>query len=182
MNKSAASFCKRLYQSVAERYGEAKAGEICGGGVSASATAGRRGQWAAEAMERVASGFDVEAQAKVMAGCACGPGQAQMDAARKIWASCKSLEEYCDKRNDEMKGGARFETRDGLLYVSYPRCYCSMVKNAENPVPRTWCLCSCEYTRRACSAAFDRPVEVKLMKSVIAGDGECLFEVRIHWE
>jgi hypothetical protein len=54
-----------------------------------------------------------------------------------------------------------------------------MVKNAENKISKTWCLCSCEYTRRSCSYAFDRLVEVKLLKSVIAGDDECLFEVKI---
>ncbi len=36
-----------------------------------------------------------------------------------------------------------------------------------------------EYTRRACEAAVGGPVEVKLLKSVAAGDDECLFEVKI---
>lgn len=131
-----------------------------------------------EAMERLSAALDEAQQARAMAGCACGPGQAQLDAARKIFQNCANLQEYCDRRNGEMKGAARFEACDGLLYISYPRCYCSMVKNSPTPVPRTWCLCSCEYTRRACSHAFGREVEVRLLKSTIAGDEECLFEVK----
>lgn len=179
MNKSAAGFCKRLYDSICAQYGPEKADEICGRGVGSAATAQQKGRWAAETMDRVADAFAPEQQADVMAGCACGPGQGQLESARRFWKASGSLREYCDRRNDEMKGGARFETRDGLLYISYPRCYCSMIKNSSQPIPKTWCLCSCEYTRRACSYAFDRPVAVKLLKSAASGDGECLFEVTL---
>lgn len=179
MNKSAAGFCKRLYQSIAEQDGEEKAEEVCGKGVGAAATPRQKGRWAAKAMCRAQACLGEDGQARAMAGCACGPGPTQMDAARRLFRKCKSLEEYCEKRNAELKGSARFEARDGLVYISYPRCYCSMIKNAPEPIPRTWCHCGCEYTRRACSHAFESPVEVKLLKSSCAGDGECLFEVKI---
>lgn len=179
MNKSAAGFCKRLHESLTEQCGTERADEICGKGVSSSASAELKGRWAAEAMGKVGASLDEAAQAMALAGCACGPGQAQLDAFRRTYLSCKSLEEYAQKRNSETGGGAHFEARDGMLYVSYPQCYCAMVKHAANPIPKTWCLCSCEYTRRACAYALDRPVEVKLLKSVIGGDEECLFEVKI---
>lgn len=178
MNKSAAGFCVRLYESIKAQYGEEKADEVCGKGAGSSASPEIKGRWAAETMEKVSSGFSPAEQRNVLAGCACGPGPAQLESARKIYKKCSSLEEYAERRNDEMKGAVRFEARCGLLYVSYPQCYCAMVKNAPNSIPRTWCLCSCEYIRRACSHAFEQPVEVKLLKSVIGGDDECLFEVK----
>lgn len=180
MNKSAAGYCHRLYESIREKYGEDKAVEICGEGVAASATPQKKGRWAAETMDRLQAAFGGEALAGLLAPCACGPGQAQLEAARKLWKKCRSLEEYADRRNAERTGGARFEARDGLLYVSYPQCYCSMVKNAAGPVPKAWCQCSCEYIRRACAYAFDGDVEVKLLKSRIAGDEACLFEVKVQ--
>lgn len=178
MKQGATGFCKRLHGSISAQHGQEKADEICGDGVGSAATPVQKGRWAAEVMERLASNLGPAEQAVAMAGCACGPSAAHLEAGRKVWLQCASLQEYCDRRNAEMKGGAHFETRDGLLYVSYPRCYCSMVKNSPNPIPKTWCLCSCEYTRRACAAAFGRDVEVRLLKSVIGGDEECLFEVK----
>ncbi len=155
MNKSAARHCQRLYESLCARFGEEKAAEICGRGVSASASPEQKGQWAAEAMERIASMLPAEELAPVMAGCACGPGQGQLDSARRFWLQAGSLEEYCNKRNEEMKGSAHLEARDGKLYISYPRCYCAMIKNSPVAIPKTWCQCSCEFTRRSCSYAMD---------------------------
>ena len=179
MNKSAAVFCRRLYDSISDQYGKDKADEVCGKGVPSGATPEQRGRWAAEAMGKVEACFGEAERAKVLAGCACGPGLLQMQSFGRLYRNCRSLEEYADKRSEEAKGAAHFEARDGLLYVSYPRCYCTMIKNAPNKVSKTWCLCSCEYTRRACEAAVGGPVEVKLLKSVIGGDDECLFEVKI---
>jgi hypothetical protein len=179
MNKSAAGFCVKLHESIKSQFGEDKADAVCGRGVGSSASPEVKGRWAAETMERVASGFNEGEQGQVLAGCACGPGPAQLESFRKIYKKCRSLEEYAERRNEETKGAVRFEARSGLLYVSYPQCYCAMVKNAPNKIPKTWCLCSCEYTRRACSYAFEQPVEVKLLKSVLGGDDECMFEVKI---
>lgn len=179
MNKSSARYCVRLYESIRASHGQEAADEICGKGVASSAPPEAKGKWAAETMAKLEGRFDEAGRAQTLAGCACGPGPSQLEAARRMYLKCKSLEEYAERRNEEMQGGARFEARDGLLYVSYPRCYCSMVKNSGMTLPRTWCLCSCEYTRRACAAAFSSPVEVKLLKSVIAGDNECLFEIKM---
>jgi hypothetical protein len=147
--------------------------------VSSAATPEQRGVWAAEAMAKVEACFNEEERAKVLAECACSPSPAQMQSFGVLYRKCRSLEEYAGKRNKEAKGAVCYEAKDGRLMVSYPQCYCSMVKNAPVKVPKTWCLCSCEYTRRACEAAVGGLVEVKLLKSVIGGDDECLFEVRI---
>lgn len=179
MNKSAAPFCRRLYESIRKQHGEEKADEVCGKGVGSSATGEQKGQWAADAMGKLEACFGENERACLLAGCACGPGPSQLEAYGKLYKKCKSLEEYAERRTAEWKGLARVEARDGMLYVSYPRCYCALVKNASNRIPRSFCLCSCEYTRRACEAAVGGPVEVKLLKSVVAGDDECLFEVKI---
>jgi hypothetical protein len=179
MNKSAAPFCRRLYDSIGKQYGQEKADEVCGKGVGSSATGEQKGQWAAQAMGRLEASFGEAERAGLLAGCACGPTQRQLEHYGELYKSCRSLEEYAERKTAEWKGLARVEARDGMLYVSYPRCYCALVKNAANKIPRTFCLCSCEYTRRACEAAVGGSVEVKLLKSVVAGDDECLFEVRI---
>lgn len=179
MNKSSAGFCKKLYDSIEGKYGVEKACEVCGAGVGSAASPAKKREWAAEAMGKMEACFGEGERAAIMAACACGPRKEQLEAAGKKYGKCRSLEELAEARNEEMQGVARYEARDGLLYVSYPQCYCAMVKNAENPVPRTWCLCSCEYTRRWCEAALGGPVEVKLLKSFICGDDECMFEVKV---
>ncbi len=172
------SFCRRMHESLTQRYGQEMAQRIVGEGVGASAGAEAKARWAAQAVNRLKQELPPQELPAAMAGCCCGPNAGQLKESRDAWRSAGGdMTAFVRIRNQQMGAAAGFDWREGKLYLSYPTCYCSLVKHAAQKLPADYCLCSREFTRRVFEETFGRPVDVQLVSSVKSGDEQCLFEV-----
>ena len=67
--------------------------------------------------------------------------------------------------------------KDGV-YITYPRCYCPRVnKIPQSLMPAIYCNCSVGWAKALFEGALGKSVDVKLEKSIIAGDNECRFKI-----
>jgi hypothetical protein len=65
---------------------------------------------------------------------------------------------------------------NNTIVAEYERCFCGQVKGAKITFPdMTYCECGTEFNRQYFSSAFDKPVEIELIKSVISGSDGCKF-------
>jgi predicted hydrocarbon binding protein len=66
------------------------------------------------------------------------------------------------------------------LNATYDRGYCGSVSKAKKTFSATYCQCSCGWFRHLFETLLDRPVEVDLLGSIIQGDKNCHFLIRIQ--
>jgi predicted hydrocarbon binding protein len=78
-------------------------------------------------------------------------------------------------------GGINYKLKDkNTIIGEYNKCYCSMVKQTKKPFPtKTYCHCGVGHIKQLFESAFGKPVEVKLLESVITGGNSCKFLIRI---
>ena len=70
--------------------------------------------------------------------------------------------------------------RDGdTITLKYPQCYCPMVSKIKEGLSKTWCQCSRGWVLEMFETATGKKVDVTLVKSIIAGDDECEFTIKI---
>jgi len=65
----------------------------------------------------------------------------------------------------------------------YHYCHCPLVRSAiKKGVPKissSFCYCGAGFTKLPWDVIFDEPVEVDVLKSVLAGDDRCVFSIKI---
>jgi hypothetical protein len=65
----------------------------------------------------------------------------------------------------------------------YLACHCPLARAAilseDAEIPPDWCYCSAGYHRLMFEEVLERPVEIELLESVLAGDDRCRFRLRI---
>ncbi len=130
--------------------------------------------WAQAICRDLSEQFDAETVRKIRMRCTCGPAQAKMEALRKFYRTRGTLEAIAERFGSE---GAPSWVKDGILYISYPICYCSFVNKFFEQLPDTWCYCGVGYTRRNLEYALGCPVDVVLLESVKQGNQRCLMQV-----
>ena len=94
----------------------------------------------------------------------------------------KSVKGLLARLNERGIGGGRLKLKDRNTIVgSYDWCYCGRVKQTQQPFPTdTYCHCSAGWYKSLFEAAFDKPVKVKLKKSIIQGADSCEFEIEFR--
>ncbi|NLG25633.1 MAG: hypothetical protein GX558_09780 [Clostridiales bacterium] len=167
---------RRLHQAIEQRAGAEVAAQITGDDPGPTPGDARKAEWAEAACLRLIDRFSPEEVAAIRIDCACGPAEGRMKALKRHYQSHGTLASIAEKFSAE--GGPSW-VENGVLYVSYPACYCSCVKRAPGPLPRAWCLCSVGYTRRNLEYALGRPVKVTLLESVKTGGARCLMKAEV---
>jgi len=61
-----------------------------------------------------------------------------------------------------------------------PYCFCPIVRNRlEHGMPPIFCYCGAGWYRQQWEGAIGRPVSISLVKSILKGDDECQFAIRL---
>jgi len=149
-----------------------------------SLTSERKAQWWKEAVERMENELGKEKAVCVMTACGakcCGQGQRKT--AKKLMNESNSIEALLDKLSVyEVKDG-ELEYKlidDKTIIARHNRCFCGQVKYATQlHKTDTYCQCSVEFNRQFFMAALDKPVDVRLSKSILNGDDVCEFIISI---
>jgi predicted hydrocarbon binding protein len=73
----------------------------------------------------------------------------------------------------------RLYMKDNSIHLIYEECACGMVKNGgvNNPF---LCYCTLGYSKAIFERLFDRPVDVKLKKTILRGDSICEQEIILN--
>lgn len=65
------------------------------------------------------------------------------------------------------------------VYVVYPKCYCSLVRDHPGGLSPSWCYCSQGWVKELFESVLERPIQVELEKSIVRGDECCRLRVYI---
>ena len=101
--------------------------------------------------------------------------------ATEIFKKSKSLKEFINLLNKQGIGGGRLKMKDKTTITGgYDRCYCGMVSKTRSPfTDTTYCTCSTGWYKQLFETALGRPVEVKILQSIVAGAETCEFIIKL---
>jgi hypothetical protein len=148
--------------------------------------------WVQGAMQRLDALVDEETRCRIMRGCGYNCAHenstpiARAVARRKKYAT---LDAFLEAEQRKPPVGTRLVREGNVLYqfytpqsFTYPmRCYCSLVKGlpAGETTSLTYCQCSQAFVEKYWEAILERPIQVQLLESCIAGAAECKFAVQL---
>ena len=142
----------------------------------------QKAAWIKGAIGRLEQLVDHETCIKIMESCGrkcCGPTRRKQ--AKQFMTESKSVEEFLDKLNNAGVGGGRLQLKDKNLIVGeYDICYCGRVKQTKEHFPTdTYCHCGGGWLKQLFESALEKPIEVGLVQSIIAGAKSCEFIINI---
>lgn len=138
----------------------------------------RMERWITSLIDSLDKNVDEKTKAKILEQCGrqC-QSQSFVEKARKIYQQSKNVDEFIDKLSQAYK---HLHREGDNVYITYPRCYCPFVnKTPRNKLSWTYCNCSRGWAKQLFEGALGRPVEIVLEKSIVHGDDQCRFKVRL---
>ncbi|SFG35993.1 hypothetical protein SAMN05660649_01409 [Desulfotomaculum arcticum] len=73
----------------------------------------------------------------------------------------------------------RLKKEDGEYFVVFDQCYCPLVNEDIQGVSKTLCSCTLGNIKRKFAIGLGREVDVLMEKSILAGDNECRFHIKL---
>lgn len=73
----------------------------------------------------------------------------------------------------------RLEKRAGNYYLVFDRCYCPLVENNPTGASQTLCYCTLGNIKHKLMLGLGKEVEVVMEKTVLGGDHECRFLLKL---
>jgi hypothetical protein len=139
-----------------------------------------KARWIKGLMERLEEGVGETVAREVMVGCGrqC-ISRSLLEKARKLWRESVTIDDFLDGLNQAHIGGGSLRREGDTIYGSYERCYCGAVSNAAEPIPPTYCYCSCGWYKMLFETVLERSVVVELLSSIAQGADVCRFAIRI---
>jgi hypothetical protein len=152
-------------------------------------------EWVKSAMLRLDETVAEAERKEIMARCgqncaAHNPTPIQRAAARR--KKFTSEEEFLAAEVRKPGAGTRLEREGNVLYQYYTpqsfshpmRCYCGLLRGLpqDEAISRTYCECSRAFVQKMWETALDRPLQVDLLGSCVAGDQECKFAIHLERE
>jgi predicted hydrocarbon binding protein len=115
--------------------------------------------------------------AKVMKPCGrqCIPDNF-IARAKSIYEEAESVDDFLNLLNKTRIGGGKLHIRDGKIIGIYDKCYCGIAKKIKGLSP-LFCHCSEGWYEQLFSSVFEKPVEVKKVRTVLDGSDICEFEI-----
>ena len=139
---------------------------------------GRTEKWISTLMAELDKNVDEKTLSSVLEQCGrqC-QSQSFVEKAQGLYKKSKDVNDFLDKLGKIYK---HLHKEGEKVYIVYPRCYCPQVnKIPKGKLSGTYCNCSRGWAKALFEGALGRPVEVIKEKSIIGGEGECRFEVKL---
>ena len=131
--------------------------------------------WVKSTMKRLENHFDRSAVKQIRMNCQCGYGfDEKLELVKELVESSSNLEEFA---NQDKAKAAGLSYTNGKLYLQFSFCPCPMLADVDKLATNIWCQCTTGYSKVLFEKAFECPVEVKLLKSIKAGDDICLMKI-----
>jgi len=135
-------------------------------------------QWIKKVVEEIDTRTDSQTCAQILEACGrqCAP-EGLIKKAREIHEDSEGIGEFLARLGEVFDA---VQVEDDKVYVVYPQCYCEQISGLPiDEVPDAYCNCSVGWVKEVFEGALGRSVEVRRVKSVVAGDEECRFEVNL---
>jgi predicted hydrocarbon binding protein len=80
-----------------------------------------------------------------------------------------------------MGGGRLIQKEETTITGGYNKCYCGQVSAAARPFANAiYCQCSRAWLEQYFGSIFERPVSVKMAKTILQGAKSCEFEITLN--
>ena len=145
----------------------------------------KKATWWRDAMVRLENELGRDNAQEIMLACGqkcCGESHRKL--ARQYWQESKNLKEFIDKLNNHIYrgqvsgiAGGRLKVKDAhTITGGYDQCYCGQVKHTTEPFPNDiYCHCAAGWLKMLFESAFEKPVNVKMIQSILNGADSCEF-------
>lgn len=134
-------------------------------------------KWIKTLMESLEELVDEEAKVKVLENCGRNCiSRSMIKKAQKCYENAKNIDDFLDKLSQVWRHLQRDKDE---VYIVYPKCYCSLVKDYPGKLSPFFCNCSRGWIKELFESALKRPVDVELEKSIRQGDDICRFKVHL---
>lgn len=168
----------RLYESVQANVSKEAADKMAETVyLSKSADFKRKFKWANDVCTYLESNFDNSQIKQIRMGCSCIPPPKYMDAVKKLYESSNNVNEFCEKYNAEYAEKHSVWNEGETLFFSYPHCLCDCVQRINEPISKTWCLCTLGYTKKLFDYVLETDTEVELLESIKTGGSRCVMKI-----
>jgi predicted hydrocarbon binding protein len=93
-----------------------------------------------------------------------------------------SIADFLQKLNKTGMGGGRLiQKEETIITGGYNKCYCGQVSAAARPFANAiYCQCSRAWLEQYFGSIFERPVSVKMAKTILQGAKSCEFEITLN--
>jgi predicted hydrocarbon binding protein len=144
------------------------------------------------AIERLDKYVGVDNRLKIMESCGRNCAMINknvIEKAKKRRNNFKTIDEFLESEQKKPMLGTRLERNNNELFQYYTpkafsrpmRCYCSLLRGLpENiTISKTYCHCSKAFVKKFWEEVLENPVKVELLQSVVTGDSECKFSIKV---
>lgn len=191
-------------KAIDSRAGSGKGEGVTAGWKEAGKDPEKLATWTAGAMQRLAEAVpDIVQRREIMLDRSCvfteEFGDERILALRKLYQETGDVEEVLKAmRQDRERFGQPYLENGAIVEVRSPRdkeayskastdyerqmaaCFCPLARAARERLPLEYCCCSAGWYRGIYQGIFQRPVEVKVEKSLLNGDAQCRFSIKLR--
>jgi len=194
MTDSDVAMIKELEKTIERIAGKNASTKIMQGSerLTKTSSKGAVASWVNDAIHRLDVTLDEETRRHIMEHCGrnCASVNSRViEATMKRRKKCKDLDTFLEAEIRKPMKGTRLHREGPTLYQYYTprtftppmRCYCSLLRGLPEAatMSRTYCQCSKAFVQQLWERVLGRPVKVELLQSVISGDPECKFAIRL---
>jgi predicted hydrocarbon binding protein len=88
------------------------------------------------------------------------------------------LDEYLADVQRHLGADGAKRTGDNIQVI-YPRCFCPLVSDFEEPLSSTYCFCSAGWLKEVYETVSGEPVKVEILETIKRGAPRCRFEITL---
>jgi predicted hydrocarbon binding protein len=132
-------------------------------------------RWIKNILEGLDAEVDEKTRVKILEDCGrkCAP-QSLISKEQALRKQSKTTAEFLRKLSEAWK---HLKIEDGGVYVEYDRCYCPLVRTYKGELSKSFCNCSRGWIKQILEKALEKPVEVKIEKTIKQGASACKFRI-----
>lgn len=133
--------------------------------------------WVKELLENMNAFADSPTIAKILGACGakCSFTHLPDEKLLAIKAASKNKIEFLENLCKQW----RLKKENGQYFVVFDQCYCPLVSETPEGASKSLCYCTLGNLRHKFRIGLGQEVEVEMQKTILAGDDECCFLIKI---
>jgi predicted hydrocarbon binding protein len=136
-------------------------------------------RWLPAIIEGLARYTDEKQRTAIMELCGASCGHHDLQRLRHLKAQAKDERELLALINEYIPWCGTWEWEGDSIHTVCAGCGCPLARDFGLELSPTFCLCSRGWVKATFSEAFDREVDVDLLKAIGQGDERCEFVVQV---
>jgi predicted hydrocarbon binding protein len=138
---------------------------------------GHTHKWIKSLVSNLEAELDEKTRVRILENCGrtC-ISRSFIEKAKACKKNAKGMDDFLDKLS---KVWSHLHIDGDNIYVIYEKCYCPLVKTYPDKLSPTFCNCSRGWIRELFESVLEKPVDVKLEKTIKQGDDICKFRARL---